>query len=357
MPARSLIIRSILLSSLLFALRLSAYTYLAALVIWFTTRLCFGDRWWWLFLLNVGAPYLFLPVPLILLGALLIRRGDLGLISGAALGLGLSLYGGLFLPRLPSAHAADGSLTVMTYNTLFHQTDSQAVVATLRASGADIIALQELNAPVAKAIREQLAGEYPYQVLEPQHSASGMGVISRYPLASTGERLPGRWVGPPQVLQVDYVGTDITFVNAHCISINLSPQAWREDLEQAAREREAQAQTLVEFAARRDTPLIIVGDFNTTDQTMAYRTLSGALHDAWRERGFGFGHTFPGPYPPSGYSPSRDSWPMPIWLARIDYIFYSDAWRTRSARTGPESGKSDHRPILAELALLTPAAP
>jgi endonuclease/exonuclease/phosphatase (EEP) superfamily protein YafD len=37
---------------------------------------------------------------------------------------------------------------------------------------------------------------------------------------------------------------------------------------------------------------------------------------------------------------------------RIDYVFYSSHWRAAAARLGPWDGGSDHRPVVAELALL-----
>ncbi|NTW03600.1 MAG: hypothetical protein HGA19_20395, partial [Oscillochloris sp.] len=242
---------------------------------------------------------------------------------------------------------------VMTYNILGNRARADTLVATLRASGADIIAVQELNPAMADAIHTQLASDYPYQSLVSEKGKNdGMGVISRYRLEPINEELPGYWLGAPQVLHVDLDGQIITFVNVHCSSINLSAFAWRQTLEWGTRKREAQAETLAAFAAQRDTPLIIVGDFNTTDQTAAYRVMSSALHDAWRERGFGFGHTFPGPYTPYGNKASLVGWSRTLWLARIDYIYHSDEWSTLEIHTGPEIGKSDHRPVVASLSLI-----
>lgn len=338
-------------SILLFALRFCAYTYLAALFGWFVTRAFFGDRWWWLFLLNVIAPYLFLPIPLILLSALPGKRIELWLFGCLALLLGLYLYGGLLIPRLPAAHAAEKAFVVMTSNVLVNQTNGAAVVRSIRESNADVVALQELNVPIIEAIRQNLAGEYPYQVLSPEDNASGMGVISRYPLQVTNEQLSGHWLGKPQVLQIDLEGTTIILVNVHCISINLAHDNWQQNLELGVYERERAAEALAGLASRRKAPLIVVGDFNTTDQTQAYHIINNTLRDAWREAGFGTGHTFPGPYAPFGGSPSAKPAQIPVWLARIDYIFYSNEWRILSARNGPENGGSDHRPVIAEFVI------
>jgi hypothetical protein len=73
------------------------------------------------------------------------------------------------------------------------------------------------------------------------------------------------------------------------------------------------------------------------------------LHDAWREEGFGLGHTFPGSDIPGSSRPNFGSWYVPQWLARIDYIFYSTHWEALEARLARVDGVSDHRGVVAIL--------
>src|SRR4051794_25092186 len=91
------------------------------------------------------------------------------------------LYGQLFLPRPTWAFVRNEGLTVMTFNSMLGNPQPAGVVAAIRASGADVVAIQELSRPVATVIERDLASEYPYQELAPQHDDTGMGVISRYP--------------------------------------------------------------------------------------------------------------------------------------------------------------------------------
>jgi len=42
------------------------WSYLGSLSLWFGLRLLFFDRFWWLALLNTFAPYLFLPIVILL---------------------------------------------------------------------------------------------------------------------------------------------------------------------------------------------------------------------------------------------------------------------------------------------------
>jgi len=326
-----------------------ARVYFTLLFAWAILRALFGDRWWWLFLPNSFAVYLFLPLPAILVIALLARRREMWLGFGVALMLGVYLFGGLFLPKFYQARASDPTLTVMTYNLLGFNENREGIVAALRASNADVIALQELNPPVAESIQRDLAREYPYQVLDPQFGVVGLGVISRYPLHPTGQTLPGdMWVGASQVLELDWNGIAVTVLHFHFVPTNLGKPA---DMEWSLRTREQQAHVVADFVAAYPEPLIAPTDFNANDQTVAYAIITRALVDSWREAGWGLGHTFPGAASYGSSRPSIAGIPVPMWLTRIDYVFHSRHWKAMSAWIGPWDGVSDHRPVVAQLVL------
>jgi endonuclease/exonuclease/phosphatase (EEP) superfamily protein YafD len=42
---------------------------------------------------------------------------------------------------------------------------------------------------------------------------------------------------------------------------------------------------------------------------------------------------------------------LPMWLVRIDYIFYSPHWQALHAELGPWDTISDHRPVIAQFTL------
>ncbi|GIV99192.1 hypothetical protein [Roseiflexus sp.] len=50
------------------------FVYFLFTAAWLAARTVYEDRWWWLFLLNAATPYLLLPLPFILLFALIARR-------------------------------------------------------------------------------------------------------------------------------------------------------------------------------------------------------------------------------------------------------------------------------------------
>ena len=328
-----------------------AWAYLIGLGVWFVGGRVLGDRWWWLFFLNALALYLFVPlVPLALITPWLRQqRLWFGIVVG--LGIGLYLYGGLWLPRPATAQPTGPAVTVMTFNTLGFNKCPECVVASVRASGADLVNFQELSRPVAAALARDLATEYPYQVLEPAAQTLGMGVISRLPLRDTGETLPGTWVGQPQVLALTVGETRVLVVNAHPTATLPNPIA---EMDRTMRERFVQAQTLVGFAQTHPGPLIFASDCNMSDQNADYRLMTTIWHDSWREVGRGFGRTFPGGDQGGEGNMRFGALTIPRWLVRIDYVWHSSEWRATEARRGQWDGHSDHRPTIARLVLIAP---
>jgi vancomycin resistance protein VanJ len=331
---------------------LAALLYLLALLGWWLASTVFGDRWLWLFALNCVAIYLFLPLPLALITAAL--SPNLPLRLGAILGLLLffGLYGRLLLPLPhPPAPSPAATVTVMTYNVLAHNPRPEAVADAILASDADLVALQELSPPIIAVLREQLGADYPYHLVTEGRGRHGIGVWSRYPLYATGQRLAGPWLSQPQVIEVALPTARLTLVNAHNISLDVSSPGWWTRLHQTAPARETAARALIAFARAQHGPLVVLGDFNATDQSRAYRILRTELRDAWREAGSGSGHTFPGANAHGAGPPHLGRLPLLRWMARIDYIFYSPDLQATAAWLGPWDGRSDHRPVIARLAL------
>ena len=318
--------------------------YLIGLLLWLTLQATVGDSWGWLFFLNAGAIYLFLPLPVLaLLAAFSRRREAWGYVAG-----GVLLWAVAFLPTYvpaPISPSTGPSLTAASYNVLGYNDQPDAVIAALREMDVDVVGFQELSPLMAEALSQHLSDAYPYQILDPQPSVTGMGVISRYPLIDTGQTLPGGWVGRPQVVRLDFDGTPVTILNFHAYPYSAAPpglDSFAARLTWNVRAREAQVQAVRDFVAANPGPLVAMTDLNATDQNRAYRNLTRSLNDGWAGAGWGPGHTFPGDSTLNGRS-------LPNWLARIDYVFHSDHWQATSAQVGPWDGASDHQPVLVTL--------
>jgi endonuclease/exonuclease/phosphatase family metal-dependent hydrolase len=96
-------------------------------------------------------------------------------------------------------------------------------------------------------------------------------------------------------------------------------------------------------------PVVVAGDMNLTDQTPEFRSLIGAgFSNAYRQAGWGIDLTFPAV--PRARLLGR------VFLVRfpfigIDHILISSEMQARRAQVWPQSGRSDHRPVVADLVL------
>lgn len=341
--------RPFLVELLVFLVVVLAYLLLLPATLWFAAYRQLGDDHWWMFVINSIAPYLFLPVPLVLVGGLLARRWGLVVASLVPVAIFVMLFGQLFVPRTMRVDAVPPgtpTLTVMTYNLHAHNEGFDAVANAIVEAGADIVALQELSQPMADALYQRLSDRYPYSDLIPNSGWGGLGVFSTVPLRVKQQRMGGTGRRNPQVLTLELPWGESTFINVHNLSIPRTLPDWPSEITNSLRQRERVAQAISDFARQRSAPIIAVGDFNTTERSSAYETVAAVLADSWREAGVGFGHTFPG----GPLSPTPLGVTLPPWLLRIDYVFHSDEYGTLAADIGPWDGGSDHRPVLTELA-------
>lgn len=327
------------------------HTYLIIVFTWVILNGVFGDRWGWLFLLNSFAVYLFILFPIPLVAAIITQRRSLMIGSIGVFIVAIYFYGNLFLPSYTQTLKTDSQLTVMTFNILGYNTQPEGVLTSITESDAGIIALQELNPEIAAAIQEKLIDEYPYQTLDPKIGTQGMGVISRHPLRENPTTLTGIWVGEPLILEVNWEDTDIILVNFHAIPPGSVIHSKR--LNFTTQERNRQIGELISFVNKLKEPVIVLGDLNVTEKNDAYKIAEASLMDAWSEKGWGFGHTFPGAASTGSSRPAILGIPLaPKWLVRLDYVFCSNEWQVESASFGQWDGVSDHRPVKAILGLV-----
>ena len=100
--------------------------------------------------------------------------------------------------------------------------------------------------------------------------------------------------------------------------------------------------------AAQKGPLILAGDGNATTFAAPVKRLHTLMRDAWEERGFGLGATFPGPWRRAGM--------LGAWL-RIDYIFHNDAFDTAAVRRVEDAAGAGHYPVWAKLVLVGAGRP
>ncbi len=329
--------------------QLLLWLYVASLSGWWLLHLLIGDGTWWMGLLNSFVPFLYAPLILFLPLAIFVRQPlyYCGLL--VPITLFVMTYGTLFLPKAAPTHVTEPPpITIMTFN-VWAQSRSSATIELIHANELpDIVALQEVNDQLKELLAQQLGALYPHQLHEQTLNGRGISILSRYPLTPMRSELIIDL--NCRIYRVTVTeARHLVLYNCHPKSSNLAnflgdglPMA-RQIAESFLMRRQLSQALAAQIAAHTD-PVVVVGDFNTTDQSDAYRILGRVLTDAHRAAGWGWGHTYP----------AAGSWvhlvPIPPRLVRIDLIWYTDAFVALTSHVSPLHGESDHHPVLATLA-------
>ncbi|MGI5374924.1 endonuclease/exonuclease/phosphatase family protein [Streptomyces sp. CA-251387] len=263
-------------------------------------------------------PWLGLFVPLLLLLAL-VRRSATALIAVLLPAIvWLNLFGGLLVDRT----GPGGDLTVATHNVNADNTDPSGTARDVAASGADVLALEELTAAAVPTYEKALASTYKY------HSVQGtVGLWSKYPLSGVKPvDIKLGWTRAMRAVVTTPSGQVAVYV-AHLPSVRVKMEAGF-----TARQRDKSANALGEAIA--DEPVekvVLLGDLNGTMNDRALNAVTAQMRSTQGASGSGFGF----------------SWPASFPMARIDQIMVRGV-EPESSWTLPETG-SDHLPVAARV--------
>ena len=246
--------------------------------------------------------------------------------------------------------ASEAKLRVATYNVhgcvgTDRQRSEARIAEVIAESSLDVVALQELDSSRRRSagvdqtriIGEQLGWHshfHPAMRRNGEHY--GNAVLSRYPLTfRRAVELPGR---PPFFCRENRAALEVQIETnlgkVHIINTHLG-LGWRE------RVLQAQLFTSAEWRAviSGDSPLILLGDFNSLRGSRPYRTLSRHLRDV-REL-----------IQPTG---STRTFPTRAPAVAVDHIFVNEALQPLSVtvhRSPLARIASDHFPLVAEFVL------
>lgn len=270
-------------------------------------------------------PWLGLLIPvLVLLG--LVRKSATALIAVLLPAIvWLNLFGG----QLSDKTGSGGDLTVATHNVNADNTDPAGTAQDVAASGADVVALEELTADAVPTYQKALASTYKY------HSVQGtVGLWSKYPLSGVRSvDIQLGWTRAMRAAVTTPAGQVAVYV-AHLPSVRVKMEAGF-----TARQRDKSADALGEAIA--DEPLqkaVLLGDLNGTMNDRALRAITAQMRSTQGASGSGMGF----------------SWPASFPMARIDQIMVKGI-EPMSSWTLPETG-SDHLPIAARVKVDTSAS-
>ncbi|MEV7283367.1 endonuclease/exonuclease/phosphatase family protein [Streptomyces sp. NPDC093252] len=265
-------------------------------------------------------PWSALAVPPLLLYALL-RRSAPAVIGALLPALAwLTLFGDTLTDR----SAPGGELTVVSHNVGEDNPDPARTARALAATGAQVIAVQELAPAARDAFRAALPARYRHHTVQ-----GGVGLWSTYAMsgAEAVDIMP--W---PRALRATLTTPKgpVTVYVAHLASVRVTVGAG------FATARRDEAAGLLADAVRRDPSArtLLVGDFNgtTDDRALAPLVRLHGMTSAQEAAGAGFGF----------------SWPAAFPLTRIDHLL-ARGLRPVSAWTLPATA-SDHLPVGASFA-------
>ncbi|MDE1157538.1 MAG: endonuclease/exonuclease/phosphatase family protein [Neorhizobium sp.] len=250
----------------------------------------------------------------------------------------------------PSSHVAEPARTarrirILTYNVhscigTDRRLDPARIADVIAAAKPDIIGLQELDVgrgrtggvDQAHEIARHLGMDFHFHaalnVAEERYgdailTALPMRLVKADTIPSVGEQRGALWV------EVECDGARLQVINTH--------------LGLPGRDRLAQAKTLVGkqwlgHGDCRDTPHVLIGDFNSTPVTRPYRLIARHMKDVRIEAGVKAKATFPSRFP----------------LLRLDHVFVSQQVPVLGAgvlATPLSRRASDHLPFYAEIAI------
>ncbi|MGV0715800.1 endonuclease/exonuclease/phosphatase family protein [Mycolicibacterium sp. XJ662] len=281
----------------------------------------------------VSSPYVPLVALLGLTLLILCRRIVLSIIAVAVVTTTLAAQVPWYYFGRPAEVGPHADVRVLSSNLRKGRTDAASFVR-LANDHADLITVAELTPEEARRFSQAGIEEaFPYSVLKPAPDASGIGLWSRFPLA-TVRPLKQRYAAIVAArVRVRGVRFDPLIASVH-ITSPVTARAgsfdrWRTGITNAKK-------NFAHFAEIAGTAAVVVaGDFNSTPDMRPFRDLlTNGYHDAVDQTGAGFAPTFP-----------SNKWFPPVLV--IDHVITRNAG-VSSIRTVDVPG-SDHRSLLATI--------
>jgi len=292
-----------------------------------------GEDWWFGALLTYAPQVQWIvPPALALIAALAARRTLLSAANAAVLGVALFGVAGFEVNRPVEPAPGQPTMRVATWNVHGYTRDRETVRNRILSWDCDIVCLQESR---AKAFDDLLPDHESARAADLRIYVRG--TIRRHEAIRTDPY-------PPRYMLLVEAETDagrVTVVNIHVPRRAHRVRTPREIgplaryLETGVRVRDSKFDHLMALLPP-DEPMLIVGDMNTPPTSRYRRRLDRHLTDAFDAVGWGFGHTF--------------LWRRKLALLRIDYIWTGGGATPLRCWT-EEAAPSDHRPVLAEIAL------
>lgn len=310
---------------------LSVDLYTAGFLFYFITRAV--DEFWYNAFVGLFLQWWLLPIfvmlPLTFFWKSKVRIAAVSLLCI----LYLATYGTLFLPnRSQAAPEGAETLTVISYNSATGRTTPDHMKWLIEDENPDIMGLMEVSNRLKRYIESDLDEEYPYRIYT-EEGSERKALLSKYPIESY-EIFYMVTTRPNIEAHLNVNGKPLTVFVVHPPSPDLDREFSFFAIDPANR---PETKMLLERTSS-DTPTLLLGDFNFTDQSKTYDWVKDAgFTDMHRAVGEGFGHT----------------WVMfgSDWtLTRIDYVWVSSQHFIPLESHVGLLTYADHRPVVAKVA-------
>lgn len=301
---------------------------MAPLALWALVRLFGLDRGFPLVPLMAFTPYAAIAALLVAGVALALRNWAAATVAGVA----TLCLAAVVLPRAVGDGTVEAAgretFTVLSANIHHGTGEAEALVELVARHRPDLLAIQELTPSFARELRRAgLDRRLPNAILETRRKVSGAGLYSRLPMRKIGGSQAFAFRQPRAVLRLPD-GRRLRVANVHPYPPQRNAVGeWSEALESMP-------------STGDGAPWILVGDFNATlDHSQLRDLLDRGYRDAGEVAGEGL----------------EPTWPAEDWASRlpgvtIDHVLADSRLGVVDYEVEELPG-SDHRPVLAELAL------
>ncbi len=270
---------------------------------------------------NLYVPIL-LPLGLAIMGASAlpagwrIRTAAMGLIAAAALPSLLREQPRLLARRAAPVHTGD-TIRLMTYNVMAYHGGMDEIAETIRSADPDVLCLVEgtFRGRRPEELARRLGNDYTWVVTE------RLSIASRLPIRESLAIEPRRGFVLQRAM-IELKEETVTIYN-----LDMWTPIHRQDTVDFGR--------LAQELGPEDDPAVLAGDFNVPRGS---HQLARAL-DGWQDATAS-----------DAYAGFLGTWPMPLPLLQLDYIFVRGGVRPIRVDI-PWSNASDHRPVVIDFVL------
>ena len=315
---------------------LTAWLVALALCAVAALRIFYHDGSFLLIWLNAFTRYVYLPAYACLAWSAWQRRWVLSAASALAVGCHLTWMAPDFLRDrrfdLPAgtttaetASRSSRSVRIFFANVAASNLEHDAMLQEIAAANPDVIVLVEYSWPWHLAFKSApVMRPYIHGTGHLQSHIGSVNVFSKLPLKKEMQN----WVNSRAVHTIDLEldGDTLRIIGLH------GPRP----IDDPKYDYAGYWQKLVPLLTAEQGPVVVVGDFNATEHSRAYRQLkAGSLRSAHDDRGRGYATTWP----------NGQVWLPPI---RIDQAFVSSEIECQRIVEGRGLG-SDHKPLIVDV--------